>query len=159
MITPTFVMTLLTSVGFIHTTVSAQEKPPANKQLTLDLSGFVGTEKTDRVLSLMKDSKNDLEISFRKNPKREEAFLNLITGCIRLLDGVDFVPQSCVVLFGAFPEVDRVFNYVVQANLSAGQRPSTTFPPEFNNILNGLICGLCPTATCEVPNPEPCEQF
>ncbi len=138
------------------TAVLSQEKRPAIDQLSLELPGFVGTATTDRVLYLIEDSRNDLEASFRKNPKREEAFASLLNGCIRLLDGVDYVPQACKVLFGAFPEVDRVFSYVVQAKLS-NENSSTAFPREFNDILNGVICGLCPTATCGTPRF--CETF
>lgn len=155
--TSTFIMTLLTVVGFMPTVVSAQEQRPAIERLSQELPGFVGFDTTDRVLSLIEDSRNELKTSFKKNPKRREAFSSLINDCIRVLDGADFVPQACKVLFGAFPEVDRVFSYVVQAKLSDEHSSAVAFPREFNDILNGLICGLCPTATCETPRL--CERF
>lgn len=149
------VWTLFISLCLVTSQVHADQRSITNDLLTSQLHDFVGAEKTDHVMTLIDDSRQDLEISFRKTPKREEAFFSLINDCIGLLDGLDFVPPACNILFGTFPEVDRVVDYVLQTKLSKDQA-TPWIPREFNDILNGMICGLCPTATCEI---RICEYF
>ena len=158
--TKRFLQCILTAVFIFSSNVMAQDESQLTKQLSSNLFEIIGAAETVRVLSLVQDSKDELGLSFQKNPKREEAFTALIGDCIRLLDGLDYVPQACKTLFGAFPEVDRVFSYVLQVKLGDSQS-AAVFPREFNLILNGLICGLCPTATCETPLgvPNSCDSF
>ena len=152
-----FTMILFISAVFMSNAILA-ETQSVTERTTIKLTEFVGENNIDRVLALIKNSRSDLELSFRKNPKREEAFASLIGNCIRLLEGLDFVPPACKVLFGAFPEVDRVLNNIVQVKLG-NQISSAVFPREFNNILNGVICELCPTSTCEAQYPDACESI
>ena len=147
--------TLVISMCLVTSQIHATNRPFTNDPLASQLYDFVGAETTDHVMALIDDSRQDLEISFRKTPKREEAFFSLINDCIGLLDGLDFVPPACNILFGTFPEVDRVVDYLLQTKLSKDQA-TPWIPREFNDILNGMICGLCPTATCEI---RICESF